>query len=253
MSTALFLFPHQDDEAPVFHAIKCLVQDARPVKILYLTTGQASTEPSSSRNQDSLRVLLRLGVRADQIHFLNQTVGFPDGQLQKHLQSCFDQVLRLLADEPVSTIHMPAWEGGHQDHDAAHLLGLALAKRWGCTASSDQFPFYHGKGLPGILFRTLSPLPDNGPVISDAIPVKARWNYLRLLLEYRCQRTTWIGLGPFFILHYLLRGTQIRQPVSEHRVLQKPHEGLMLYERRHRSDFAHFQQDTRTFRDRWLT
>ena len=57
-------------------------------------------------------------------------------------------------------VYLPAWEGGHQDHDAGHLLGLSLAAP---GLRLRQFPLYQGAGLPGPFFRVMAPLPGNGP------------------------------------------------------------------------------------------
>lgn len=243
----LFLFPHQDDEVPVFHEIDKLVQSHQPMTIVYLTTGQATTDACERRNQESLRVLERLGVQASQVHFLGAQVGVADGSLHHHLEKLQAAVIDLVKGAKISNLYMPAWEGGHQDHDAAHVLGLSLANEWDCMAQSHQFPYYHGEGLKGILFKTLSPLPKNGQPKMEKISVLKRIKYLSLLLAYRSQAKTWVGLGPFFVLHYLFKGTQVLQGVSLSRVNEKPHPGPLLYERRLFCTFDRFQLETATF------
>ena len=44
--------------------------------------------------------------------------------------------------EPVDEVWTLAWEGGHQDHDAAHLVAIAFANRRG--APVFEVPLYHG-------------------------------------------------------------------------------------------------------------
>jgi hypothetical protein len=72
------------------------------------------------------------------------------------------------------------------------------------------------------LFRVLTPLPQNGPAHTWPIPWRARSSYLRHCLSYPSQRGTWIGLFPFVLLHYLLRGTQTLQPVDAARLDAAP-------------------------------
>jgi hypothetical protein len=243
----LFLFPHQDDEVPVFHEIDKLVQSNQPITIVYLTTGQASPDNCERRNRESMRVLEQLGIKASQVHFIGAQIGVADGSLHHHLARLQSTVSDLMKGSQVSALYMPAWEGGHQDHDAAHVLGLALAKEWGCLPQAHQFPYYQGEGLKGILFKTLSPLAQNGQPMVERISVPKRIKYLGLLFAYRSQAKTWIGLGPFFVLHYLFKGTQVLQDVSLARVNQKPHPGALLYERRQFCTFDRFQQETANF------
>lgn len=244
----LFLLPHQDDEAPVFFELERLAQAGQPIRVVYLTTGNPSPEPSPSRNAESVSVLSRLGVGAGSVVFLGDQLRIQDGLLQRHLDAAFEALVAMLQGTSTSiTLHVPAWEGGHHDHDAAYLLGAALAQRWDCAANSHQFPYYHGYKLPGILFKVLDPIDLNGPTISDPIPWTKRIFYLRLLFTYRSQIGSWIGLGPFFVLHMLLRGTQNRQKLMVDRVCQKPHPSDLLYERRSFSSFPKFQSDTEEF------
>lgn len=252
VSEHFFLFPHQDDETPVLLAIERLVREGQPVRIVYLTTGQPNGEACEVRNAESLHVLASLGIAASQVWFLGAEIGIPDGHLQKHLDPAWQALNRALNNAKPASFHMPAWEGGHQDHDAAHMLGVMLSKQWDCMEQSFQFPYYHGHRLKGILFKTLDPLALNGPPVSEAIPFWNRLKYLRLLMTYRSQLKTWIGLGPFFALHYLLRGTQIRQHITVARIHEKPHEGAMLYERRAFGSYELFLEDTRTFKTKYL-
>lgn len=244
----LFLFAHQDDEMPALWEIERLTRSGQRLCLVYLTTGQASPQGCERRNQESLTVLQRVGVDASQVWFLGAERGIPDGQLQQHLEPAWQALIHRFDHQAPASLHLLAWEGGHQDHDASHLLGMALAQRYERVEQSYQVPYYHGKDLPGILFKVLAPLTANGPSLTEAMPLTARWRYLRFLLVYRSQLTTWIGLGPFFLLHYLWRGTLVRQRLSRARIDEKPHPGPMLYERRGFGDYTRFVTDTAAFK-----
>lgn len=251
--THLFLLPHQDDETPVLLEIERLARAGEPLCIVYLTTGQRNGNACPVRNRESLEVLATLGVPSESLWFLGAELQIPDGQLQMHLSPAWESLQRRFSDTPPQSLHMPAWEGGHQDHDAAHLLAVTLAQQWGRLQESWQFPYYHGHKLIGILFKVLDPLAANGAAISDPIPFATRWRYLRLLLNYKSQRLSWVGLGPFFALHYAFYGTQVRQPVSVARLGEKPHPGAMLYERRSFSSYPDFEAATLEFRQQYLS
>jgi LmbE family N-acetylglucosaminyl deacetylase len=231
---ALFLFAHQDDEFGVFQRIAACRAEGRHVACVYFTDGATATATVAQRNVESLAVLARLGVGRDAVCFAGQQLGIGDGQLPQHLQRAarwLDGWLDGFGE--IDSLHVTAWEGGHHDHDALHALAVTAAeRRGGLLARTWQYSLYQAAGLPGPLFRVLAPLPQNGPARRWPIPWRARWAYLRHCLSYPSQRKTWLGLFPFVLLHYLLRGTQTLQPVAPARLEQRPHPGPLYYEKR---------------------
>ncbi|WP_184102131.1 PIG-L deacetylase family protein [Silvimonas terrae] len=249
---SLFIFAHQDDEFGVFSEIERKIQGNERVFILYLTSGGPTGAGTPRRDAESLRILKRMGVQERDIFFLGSTLAIPDGKLVEYL----DPAWRALQDlwhqlGGVDDLYVLAWEGGHQDHDAAHLLGVALASCHGILARCHQFCLYTGRGLAGSLFRLFAPDPANGPLHVTRIPWQKRWCHLQFVLMYPSQVKTWMGLFPFFLFHYLFRGTQVLQPVSLDRLNEAPHPGSLLYERRgfyRRIDFS--QHATQFLRQR---
>ena len=228
---ALFLFAHQDDEFGVFHVIAECRRRGMRVACAYLTRGPG--ELGARRNEESRRVLARLGVPAEAIAFAGDELGIDDASLPQHLAAAagwLDNWLRTLG--PAELVCVPAWEGGHHDHDALHVLGTETARRHGLAAALRQYALYNRKNCVGPFFKVLSPLPANGAVEESVIPWRARLLYLRLCLAYPTQLVTWIGLFPFVLLHYTLRGTQALQPVQPQRSSERPHEGVLYYEQR---------------------
>lgn len=230
---ALFLFAHQDDEFGVFERIASLRRRGVRVACAYLTDGQTASATAAQRNAESLEVLARLGVEAQDVRFAGAELGIGDARLPLHL----DAAGRWIGDwfdglAPIEAVHAPAWEGGHHDHDALHALTVLLAAQRGLLARTWQFSLYQAQDLAGPLFRVLAPMPQNGPV--DALPIawRDRLRYLRHCLSYPSQRTTWIGLFPFVALHYLLRGVEQLQPVAPRRIGERPHAGPLYYEKR---------------------
>jgi LmbE family N-acetylglucosaminyl deacetylase len=233
---ALFVFAHQDDEFGVFAALEqAVAQGVRPV-CLYLTNGGAAVDPAR-RDQESRAVLHRLGVAEQDIHFLGSRQGIADGTLYQQCAEALAGAEALLAPFPApQQVWIHAWEGGHQDHDAAHVIGRLLALRWP-QAEVRQMALYHGQGLPGPLFKVLSPLPSNGPVQGFALPWGQRLRHLRLCWCYPSQTKTWVGLFPFVLLHALTVGRQqwqgLNGPLLPASPLMRPHSGPVLYESRH--------------------
>jgi len=252
--TPVFLFAHQDDEFATFSALQMyLRQGVQPVCV-YLTDGGAGGQNIKRRNDESLTVMQALGVEPERVIFLGGDHGIPDGKLSAHLDEVFSRLLACLELVIADAIHLyiPAWEGGHQDHDAAHLVGLALMKHKNLDKDVWQFSLYHGRSLPGILFKVLSPLKENGP--SELIPssLNERIRFLRFIFSYRSQLKTWIGLGPFVAFKLLFGRGQFRQPVSRDRCFERPHPGRLLYEKRGASVFEEFSQSAAGFIDRYV-
>jgi LmbE family N-acetylglucosaminyl deacetylase len=225
------LFAHQDDEFGVFAALEQAVSvGSRPV-CLYLTDG-ASTVPAQRRDAESRAVLRQLGVAEADMHFIGSRLSFADGRLYEHCEQALDAARQEMAAYPAPTrVYLHAWEGGHQDHDAAHVISLALAQHWP-QADLRQFALYHGARLPGSLFRVLAPLAENGPVQRQPVPWPARRRHLRLCASYPSQRKTWIALFPFVLWHMLRGGAQQTQAVNLRCITQRPHAGPLLYESR---------------------
>jgi LmbE family N-acetylglucosaminyl deacetylase len=230
---ALFLFAHQDDEFGVFQAIMDEHQKGRRVLCAYLTDGGFGAAAPRLRNKESLAVLGRLDVDAQDVYFAGELLAIPDAQLPDHMEQAAGWIKQWLSGFPeIGAIYVPAWEGGHHDHDALHAVTVSLAQQAGLLAQTRQFPLYTGYRCKPPWFRVLLPLAQNGAVEKSRISWSRRLRFLGYCLHYRSQLKTWLGLFPFVALHYLTSGTQALQPVSEQRTLQSPHDGVLYYEGR---------------------
>jgi hypothetical protein len=231
--TALFLFAHQDDEFGIFQKIIDEQRKGRRVLCAYLTTGAIEGQSPLRRNLESLAMLGRLGISDESIFFAGQTLAIPDGNLPDHLASAAEWISNWISGCPeVSSIYIPAWEGGHHDHDALHAMSVVVAKKAGLMKAVRQFPLYNGYKCAGPMFRVLLPLPMNGNIETVKIPFANRIRFVCYCLCYPSQLTTWLGLFPFIFLHYIFYGSYTLQPVSIERITCRPHEGSLYYERR---------------------
>ena len=244
----IFIFAHQDDETGVFWEIKNLITHGEDVIIIYLTSGDLSGNHSSIRNNESISILLKLGLPRENIYFLGTEHQIPDGKLSQFLEIAYQSIIDLITKTCAPTrLYFLAWEGGHQDHDSVHLIGTAIGKKLGIIENCFQFPLYTGHNLPSIIFKLFSPLSDNGKASLSIIPWRERLLFIKYCLSYPSQIKTWIGLFPFFLFHYIFNGTQILQPVSYQRIKQQPHSGTLLYERRGIYNYKQFLNDSDNF------
>ncbi len=246
--TSLFIFAHQDDESACFFEIERLTGSGSRVIIAYMTSGTLSGSESLVRNKESLAVLKKLGVDKGNVFFLGTDAKIADGVLCQNLTSALQMLIDLISKIGIpENIYFHAWEGGHQDHDASHLVGIALAKRLNIIDNCYQFPLYNGFNLPSIFFRLFCYLSENGIPQLTHIPWKKRIKFVKLCFYYKSQLKTWIGLFPFFLIHYIFYGTQILQKVSILRIKQPPHNNKLLYERRGFYSYNNFAQEAKIF------
>ncbi|MBD8881286.1 PIG-L family deacetylase [Rhodanobacter sp. 7MK24] len=248
VANGLFVFAHPDDEFGCFESIRIEVESGRRVSCFYLTDGGYGGQPVARRKGESIRVLSSLGIDAEDVHFLGVELGIKDGVLHENMERVageLSSVVRRLG--PIESLYVPAWEGGHQDHDTAHVIALAVCGWLNLPACVWQFSLYHGAGLRGSFFHVMKPLPDNGTCVTQRIPVERRLRYLKLCLSYPSQWKTWLGLFPFVFFRLLFGGGYSIQRAHLQRLLQRPHAGPLLYERRCAIDYDCLGKKFRAF------
>lgn len=132
----LLLIPHPDDEVVGCGAAigRARARGAR-VFGLYLTTGVPAAETLwpwqrrgyadrvARRWRESLAVADRLGLE------IAGSLTGPSRALKDRLGQAHAMAVRVLDAARCDTIWTPAYEGGHQDHDAANFLASRLADR----------------------------------------------------------------------------------------------------------------------------
>ena len=255
--TTLFLFAHQDDEVGALHVVADSKRRGSNVMCAFLTNGAWAGVTSETRNAESRKALSAIGVGSQEINFVGTGLGVPDGALVEHLEHSFSSlceiVERLSADgTPVTRIIMHAWEGGHQDHDSVHILGVALARRYDLLDASRQFPLYR-RSDNRVSLGFASPLASNGPVELMLIPWAQRLKYLAILTSYKSQLRVIVKLLPHIMRDYATSGTQRLQRLSVSRLAQDPNVPPMLYETWNLYTYQRFRDAAQPFIDRHIT
>ncbi len=245
----IVLLAHPDDEFAVFPWIRKATRSGRKVHCVWMTDGGWGGQNIHSRRLESMKVLIQIGVDPEAMDFLGERCLIPDGQLYIMLETVIDELIRTLGQAILEAdVLLPAWEGGHHDHDACHLAGLALTRT--TNARVRQYSLYQGQGLPGACFRVLSPLPLNGPIESVATSLGERIGYAALCLRYKSQWKSFLGLLPLYLLKMLKSEAFVVQPVDAKRTSNRPHPGRLLYERRGGPSWEEFAAVTRNYRQR---
>ncbi|QWD72746.1 PIG-L deacetylase family protein [Polynucleobacter sp. UB-Raua-W9] len=247
----LFLFAHQDDEFGVFQKIIDEIAKGRNVYCAYFTTGAYEGDVAERRNLESVRVLSDLGVRLENIIFVGEMLTIPDGRLIDNLIKGRDWLFSWLETYEDVNIYLPAWEGGHHDHDSLHAIGVVVAKKLGIMHFIWQYPLYNAYKCPNPFFRVLSPLQLNGEVVNQSISFVNRLRFLRYIFWYPSQLKTWIGLFPFMLFNYVFSGKQKLQKISDVRIHQRPHEGNLYYERRNFSTWEKMSKEIKILQNEY--
>jgi len=241
------LFAHPDDEFAVFPWLRAAINAGRPVDVAWLTDGGWGGQDVGRRRRESIAVLSKLGIKVQHMHFLGEAWGIADGELYRRLDEVIPRLHATLgATARHADLLIPAWEGGHHDHDACHLVGIFLAKAEGANAS--QYSLYHGEALSGPWFKVLSPLPENGVAETITTSLWERLGHAARCLRYRSQWKSFLGLMPFYLWRMRRADAFVRQPVIVTRTSERPHAGLLLYERRGGPSWDEFSTRTIAYR-----
>ncbi len=242
----LIVLAHPDDEFCLFPWIEQNLMAGGEVHAVYLTDGGWGGQSVQRRQLESLRVLRKLGLEDRQVHFLGAEIKAPDGGLHLHMPVVAEALFRLVDVLQPAEMMLPAWEGGHQDHDAAHLLGCLAVQR--SKSRGWEYCLYHGYKLRGPVFNLLSFI-DRAAIVEE---IESAWGsrirYVGLCLQYRSQWKSFVGLLPLYAFRLLRSRAFKRRSVDYALTSERPHSGLLLYERRAGPSWSDFAMATRDFR-----
>ncbi|MGE5625412.1 MAG: PIG-L deacetylase family protein [Bacillota bacterium] len=231
-ATVLVILAHHDDEFFMAGVLQTLVAAGEQLRVAYLTHGSAYGASSESRINESNEVLTRLGIPPERVSQLGVEHDIFDSHLRLRLEDAASALAALAADEPVKAVYVPAWEGGHPDHDCAHVLGVQLARGLAGRPPVEEVSGYNGCGAPGPLFRVMRFIPADTPVRRWPLSFAKRLALLRFIGLYRSQRRTFLGLLPGILGQLFVTGAFESRPVPAFDYGRPPHSGQLLYEKR---------------------
>jgi hypothetical protein len=229
-SSAIFLLPHQDDEVGIFQKIVDELNDGNKVFCLYFTRS-LDDKKNGIRELESLNVLLEYGVKRENVLFVGRLLGIEDKNLCLHILKAKKWLDDWLSTRPfISNIYVPAWEGGHPDHDCLNAIAATLTKQEDFKNRVWQFPLYNSNKCFPYFYRIQSILCENGALKTGRISFRNRFRFMRSCLKYPSEWLAWLGLFPFFFFNYIFIGKQLLQPVQIKRLEHRPHSGKLYYE-----------------------
>lgn len=246
--TTVIVLAHQDDDIAFAPLIRRCKRSGAPLRIVYLTDGAWGRVPSSVRDAECRRALATLGVAESDILFLGSALGIPDLGLFRALERAYEGLEAALTPvQPIGDIHALAWEGGHIDHDATHVVAAALAHAHDRLDRAWQVPFYRTADRGPPWFSLFAPLPANGPVTE--IPLTRDEALLRatLMRFYPSQWRVLSGLAPGLVWHSATATTLKAQPLRPERLWHRPMAERLFYERGGRTQFGEFNTQAQAF------
>ena len=188
------------------------------------------------RLAETRRFLGRQGIGPEAVIPLGLGGGAYDQSLHRSIDLMFPRLLETVSATPVARLVVPAWEGGHMDHDACAFMAVRLAARIGAP-EIRQFTLYNGPGLPGPLLRGGAPLPENGPVTRIGLTPPDLLRWMAGVRAFPSQAYAWSGIWPAMFASVLRRGFGW-QALAPERIEARPHQGPLFYERMFRVPYA---------------
>jgi hypothetical protein len=143
----------------------------------------------------------------------------------------------------LDAVYCLAWEGGHHDHDASHLIAVAFATRR--NVPCFEMPLYHGHRVPGPIFRSFAP--HGRGWTARRITMREGLDVALLCRFHPSQRRTWMALLPEALLRLIVGRKEWTRPASIERLRAKPHAGRLYYERRFGVTWTEFEAKSRSF------
>lgn len=241
----LFLLAHPDDD--LFVRPLLMERSENRKAVVFLTNGEVPGRATGeTRRREAKRALRNTSVET--IIWVGMDAGIVDGTLAHRIEAAHAALLESTKSMgSVSRVITHAWEGGHPDHDAAHLIGLAVAKGNRVLSESLVAPYYRAPRSGPVPFLVMSPLQESGPVERRPMTLMEGLRLLGSIRHYPSQLVPLAGLAPGMILATLFRRQFSLQAMDQSPAPKRPMTGKLLYERRSGLSFMQFKEMTDGF------
>jgi len=133
--SVLFLLAHHDDEVFCAGRLARARRQGQRIRVLWATAGGFA--PASRRQREGVAVARLLGLAASE----HVSLGLADQGAMDHLPEIATALRGML--QGVASVCVPAYEGGHPDHDAVNLVAARV-----CAGGPpvDEFSLYCRQG-----------------------------------------------------------------------------------------------------------
>lgn len=234
--SVVYILAHFDDEYCALPMIWRATREGLAQRFVYLADYRDAAL-GERRLAETRRFLDRQGIAAQAILPLGLGTGAFDQTLHGSVDRLYPKLSQALAGMgPITRLVVPAWEGGHMDHDACAFMAVRLAAQIG-GPQIRQFTLYNGPGLPGPLLRGGAPLAENGEKRAIRLTAGEWLRWMAAVRAFPSQAYAWSGIWPAMFAGLLVRGFSW-QVLAADRVEARPHAGPLFYERMFRTPYA---------------
>jgi len=218
----VFVLAHHDDEVFCAGHLLRAMSTGRRLRILWATAGGLA--PGAVRDlrlpdQGALCHIERIAYAAEAL--LDTAIAHGDGE--------------------VPAVYVPAYEGGHPDHDAVNLAVAVLRSRRP-ELVAREFPLYR-RGSAGLSVQAPQPAAGTSPKPFDVLPLGDDALALRRCLARANASQLLPSLLPLLALAWAAgRGrAEPSRPLPAHDYTRPPHSRALLYELYTRRRFGEFR------------
>lgn len=241
---------HCDDE--VFFSARILQEIALGNELfcVYITNCHHKFTDPKIRLKESYNALAYLGVARANIFPIGIHNNFPDGQSFRYIDSIFSTVQAALTKIRMDEILTLAWEGGHVDHDVAHLIARALANSSSRNIKLWEFSAYHAYRCKKPWYHTMALLsspPASSPIRERRLTLWQGIHCFAVVRFFKSQWQTWLGLGLGCLVELVLFRRERSRLLPKEFSLKPPHPGSLLYEQRFKKSYEEFFEGVSLF------
>lgn len=203
----MFLFAHADDE---IFALP-IIDNSESKLMVYLTDKLYSDSKSKAILYENELVFQKyLSPLNCHVIWYGGIRKIKDGELHEFtsiteinslLKAIYSKLDDLGVKKQIDSIYTTAFEGAHQDHDSAAYIARAIGKK--LKISPIEISTYPQKFKYFYSFRVLNPV--NPRQEFEFHRKRVALLAFRMIMGYKTQRSTWLGLGPWVIYRYLFK------------------------------------------------
>jgi LmbE family N-acetylglucosaminyl deacetylase len=223
----LILVAHPNDEAAgcgvllqrIAEPMVVFATDGAPNDHWFWTNQNASVNYAAERRAEAHAALECIGVR--NVRFLpDRHPECADLRLYRALPSALQGIVRAVLDFRPQALLVPAYEGGHPEHDACNFLGYIAGSKFGIPVW--EMPLYHRLSSGPLCCQQF--LRANG---SERVlrPRRGEWERKRQMLACYASQPA--------LSRFVPSTTERYRPLAHYDYARPPHDGMLNYEAWH--------------------
>jgi LmbE family N-acetylglucosaminyl deacetylase len=194
----VYILAHCDDE---LFCLPLLLDKNSENTLIFLTTlakSQNQTSKRDVRKQEALNANRSLAkfITIKTLFYCN---GIYDGYIHRDFDEVdFRELTRIVLKEKPDELVTLSYEAGHQDHDSVHIITRLISENQ--QLKLRCFSGYRASGLLPSFFSVLKPVSTFEKITFNRLKIVL--TAIRLMIIYRSQVKTWVGLSPLILFKY---------------------------------------------------